>query len=351
MADPSNTITHCYAIPYGWPGFIGHILNLYVLLCTLKFRSPLCPIRQLRYHAFNGSLATVQIVGCLFLGVINFIRCFKNLGLVFVTLSSLLYVTLLTLPVAASAARSREAEAKKQISTQTEYGMLDSEQGKRRDSVSRHLEQVQSSDVVSSNDKGAEATPEHLGADDANTSPKGNITPGSTEKRPSNQIRLLSFRGAIVVCLGISPTIYPILGTYLVLQSSTIDQNSSEAETARSVLLIISAIASLCFVLGSAPFMYRRYQAEGWRGLKAMNVSEFWGGYSEVAGDSFVAKALNPWSALMYVGAATTLVSNWVLAMAAGGNTWFPDFTEESMVWVAACWMYFVVSKVTLLSV
>lgn len=70
----------CYAIPYGWPGFVGDVVAFYTFDCIWTGRPPL-PVfhnREIRNRRLGRGLATLQFPFCTALGVYNVIRCSRG---------------------------------------------------------------------------------------------------------------------------------------------------------------------------------------------------------------------------------------------------------------------------------
>ena len=400
-----NVLAECYAIPYGWPGLVSNIVVLYVFTCVLRGCSPLIPVRKLRCHNFNGVLALLQFLGCAGLIARTYFQCVGRgrLDLVLVMGSMFCAIPLTTLPLLhvarirrGIAARQKAGDgdgARKLASTSRSDGyelLADAERGEEG-----RTEGLESGDAdIPVNGDGdnevdgqqpptvpapAEKSDAHVthaadksdGADGVTLLKQGGdddddaAATSSNENKPTTTAHPpAKKRTAIVMPLPtplaaltsyfnvLTLAVEVMAGTYLVLQSAGVDQTSWQAKTIWVVLAGIFDMAVLFFVLALVMPIYRRFRADGWRGLRAMTFVNFLGFYHRRAGPYlWVRKTPKPWLVAAYAGMATTVLSNWVLAMAAGGNWGIPELKEGRGGLVAAYWLYFVVSMVSLLSV
>jgi len=393
-----NVLAECYAIPYGWPGLVNNIAALYVVACVLRGRSPLFPVRKLRYHSFNAVLAFVQFLACAGLIARTYFQCTGRgrLDLILVMASMFSANSLTMLPLVNLARIRRNIAARQKAghdgaSRSDGYELLaDAERGEEEqtegpesgdadipvkgadgdDEVDRQQPptmpapaEKMDAHVTHAADKSDAAdgvTPPRQGGDDddaAATSSSENkpttTTSAPAKKRTAIVMPLPTPLGALTSYFNILTLAVEVMaGTYLALESAGVDQTSWQAKTIWVVLAGIFDMAVLFFVLAFVMPIYRRFRAGGWQGLRALTFVKFLGFYNKRVGRYlWVRGTPKPWLVAAYAAVATTILSNWVLAMAAGGNWGIPELKEGRGGLVAAYWLYFVVSMVSLLSV
>ncbi|KAK0623702.1 hypothetical protein B0T14DRAFT_565032 [Immersiella caudata] len=338
--DPNvNPIADSYSIPYGLPGFIGNILNIWTVVWVIQCRSPLWPWRRLRFHRFNNILAVVQLVSCEALIAHAFFQCIDLPGIPFLVACLFVYIPIVTLPLTAVTARNGAAATAVNLPLASAQGRRsESGQGTRAEAAKPFTDtpspNIASDDYVLRNQ----------------TAPPGNASDSLPAKAPQPDARLFSIRGGLTFCFAHGPTIHGMIGTYLALKSPTIYQTSPQARMAWLYLRYTYTTTCLCFVLASIPSVYQRYQLGGWSGIKTIRISAFWkpqnfrGRFARFA-------VVTPWLVAECAGVETMLFSNWVLAIAAGGNDGFPEPKVGNEGLLMAYWAYFLLSKVTLLAI
>ena len=379
-----NIAAECYAIPYGWPGFISTLISMYAVVSVFKSRTPLWPSRTPRHHIFNGFLATVQFGVCTALLILTYLQCGRrgrpDLVLMLGSVHSFVILTTLSL-VHLSAARRKTELAKKRASTSAEYELLNPEtanedtpraEATAKPASATTTDAASSDDDIDDSDETALLQPKADCNDDANTPPANtphtsNTTPSqakppittTTTTNPSPlpkkhyliRLPMPTVRAALGAYFSILiPTTLLTTATYLTLPRPEIDQTSFAAKTVWVILIGISDIAVLWFIFALFMPIYRRYKAKGWQGLKAMTLAQGLGWYWVKVGGKYKRMEPKPWKVALCAGVATMVMANWVLAMAAGGNWGFPGPGEGRGGLVAAYWGFFVVSKATLFS-
>jgi len=194
--------------------------------------------------------------------------------------------------------------------------------------------------------------------------------------------RLPPLHKAIGTYLSFLPiVVYIMVGTYWGLQtfhtppspsasssspssssSSTLAAAFSEQTKAIWIILYgIYGIGILVFFLGPVLVISRRIQNSGWkRGLSLQVLARafgFWHQRVKTAETTrYALRIPRPVRAAAIAGLLTLFLSNWVLALAAGGNWGFPIRTpggeegKTGLGLVVTYWSYFVVSRLTLFS-
>lgn len=127
MNAPSDvTVADWYAIPYGWPGFIGYLVGLHVLVCAQNSSTPLLPTWEFRYHRFNNMLATIQAFGCAALYGLAY-SMYSQLN--FEGRSDLILIMLATFLNSSIKMTVLRAKASQSALTSANYKLVDSEHG------------------------------------------------------------------------------------------------------------------------------------------------------------------------------------------------------------------------------
>ncbi|KAK4447072.1 hypothetical protein QBC34DRAFT_410404 [Podospora aff. communis PSN243] len=330
-----NPVATSYPIPYGWPGFIGNIVNIWVLVWVVKGRSPLWPWRKLQHHRFNNILGMVQLVSCaVLIARCAFSQCKELHGVFFLMASLFVYLFIVTIPLTALVIRT-EAPAESSGPSWAQDKKADTEQGRRPKIDTSYTDKISPSNTLPN-----DGNP----VDVASSSENDSDLPA---KRPQPEIRIFSFRGLFSLYFANSPTVHVMIGTYSAMKCPTIDQTSFQVKLAWWYLFITYTTTILSFALALVHQMYLRYRVEGWPGVKAVTVLEF-NQPRKIRGWFTLP---TPWLVAGCAGVETTFLSNWVMAMAAGGNGGFPEPVEGNPGLLVAYWAYFVLSKVTLFAI